>query len=163
MAGLSTGNIVSHQKNSPRTFDNDSIPSNRMSRRSSADTSDVGFYPIAMDEYEAKKAVHKDDDKAPIEGMHLSPRKPKPKPAHHSHGAAFAKPRSGSITRHPSLAPVKKSREPLNFGMVIPGVFRCSQPNINDLGFVRQLGLKSVLYVDGLDPTTTGWTVMGMR
>lgn len=42
-------------------------------------------------------------------------------------------------------APASNGR-PINFGVVVPGVYRSSYPKPEDYGFLRNLGLKTVMY-----------------
>jgi hypothetical protein len=36
---------------------------------------------------------------------------------------------------------------PVNFGLVVPGVYRSSYPKADDYGFIKGLKLKTVVYV----------------
>ena len=47
-----------------------------------------------------------------------------------------------SLVRHIVYVP------PLNFGVVIPGVYRSGYPNRKNFPFLHTLGLKSILYMD---------------
>jgi tyrosine-protein phosphatase SIW14 len=37
---------------------------------------------------------------------------------------------------------------PINFGIVVPGVYRSSFPKLPDFGFIQDLRLKTIVYVD---------------
>lgn len=39
---------------------------------------------------------------------------------------------------------------PVNFGVVVPGVYRSSYPKADDYGFLKGLELKTVVYVSPL-------------
>lgn len=43
-------------------------------------------------------------------------------------------------------APASNGR-PINFGVVVPGVYRSSYPKPEDYDFLKNLGLKTVMYV----------------
>jgi len=56
---------------------------------------------------------------------------------------------------------------PINFGVVVPGVYRSSYPKPEDFGFIRNLGLKSIVTLvqkDGVDePYTAFMSGNGIR
>lgn len=40
---------------------------------------------------------------------------------------------------------------PINFALVAPGIYRSGHPNKKNFSFLRRLGLKTVVYVEGTD------------
>jgi tyrosine-protein phosphatase SIW14 len=57
------------------------------------------------------------------------------------------------------LSPLPNTKQqPLNFGVVVPGVYRCSHPTANDYEFIKELGLKSVVSLVKADEIEAGFT-----
>lgn len=46
---------------------------------------------------------------------------------------------------HTSRHTIPKAGRPANFGVVVPGVYRSSYPTYEDFGFVKELGLKTIV------------------
>ncbi|ORY24124.1 hypothetical protein BCR39DRAFT_336087 [Naematelia encephala] len=58
---------------------------------------------------------------------------------------------TSSTSASTSLDPPPLVVPPINFSLVAPGIYRSGHPNKKNFGFLRRLGLKGIMYVEGTE------------